>query len=455
MELKAGKARQRHQHQQVQHNDLAMPTPNNSANNHPTGAREKVLPSLSSRPDPQGTPPLPVLADGDVPQPSPASTSSVAAAGEHVRETSFHDLQGGLKYNDEQYLVKTAIPAVVTAEPLYANNKPEHYAVSDAFPSASAGAAGAEGASGSDDLLLGAATGLSQRDVAVSKQAEEQLEQERRDRELAARLQRQLSYTDETHADAKRALEARDLEVAKRLQEKEKARLKRAKERARQKKLERQMMEGETLGATANAASPGSAVESGPQSPHSRTDSRTSNHNNSNSHHQQQPQHQRQNSGSRAGSRLSRSSADRVEDSLGISDNHESRQQQSHHHRQQSVDGGVESQQQQHSPDFPVPARRPYMNRSAIDRHQFGASGRDGGAPPEEPTYENLLKVSPSQNQHSHIQKKQQQHHHLPGDPLLLPTPPYMPMQQSSSKKSSSMEKRLNKKKEKEGCKQQ
>ena len=37
-------------------------------------------------------------------------------------------------------------------------------------------------------LLLGAA-GLSQKDVALSRRAEEQLEQERRDAELAARLQ--------------------------------------------------------------------------------------------------------------------------------------------------------------------------------------------------------------------------------------------------------------------------
>ena len=35
------------------------------------------------------------------------------------------------------------------------------------------------------------------------------------------------------------------------------------------------------------------------------------------------------------------------------------------------------------------------------------------------------------------------------------PVPPYMPMQQLASKKSTSLEKRINKKKEKEGCKQQ
>ena len=41
-------------------------------------------------------------------------------------------VRNGVKYNDEQYLVKLARPADVIAEPLYANNKPEHYAVSNA-----------------------------------------------------------------------------------------------------------------------------------------------------------------------------------------------------------------------------------------------------------------------------------------------------------------------------------
>ena len=43
-------------------------------------------------------------------------------------------VRGGIKYNDEQYLVKLARPAVVTSEPLYANNHPEHYAVSTKYP---------------------------------------------------------------------------------------------------------------------------------------------------------------------------------------------------------------------------------------------------------------------------------------------------------------------------------
>ena len=43
-------------------------------------------------------------------------------------------VRGGIKYNDEQYLVKLARPAVVTSEPVYANNHPEHYAVSTKYP---------------------------------------------------------------------------------------------------------------------------------------------------------------------------------------------------------------------------------------------------------------------------------------------------------------------------------
>ena len=39
------------------------------------------------------------------------------------QDLSFHDLQGGLQYNDEQYQVKLARLAVVTDEPLYANQR--------------------------------------------------------------------------------------------------------------------------------------------------------------------------------------------------------------------------------------------------------------------------------------------------------------------------------------------
>ena len=39
-----------------------------------------------------------------------------------TRDTTFHDLGGGLQYNDDQYLVQVARPAMVTDEPVYMNN---------------------------------------------------------------------------------------------------------------------------------------------------------------------------------------------------------------------------------------------------------------------------------------------------------------------------------------------
>lgn len=50
-------------------------------------------------------------------------------------------------------------------------------------------------------------TGLSQRDLALSKRAEEQLEQERRDGELARRLQQQLNMEEPESEDAKYVVE--------------------------------------------------------------------------------------------------------------------------------------------------------------------------------------------------------------------------------------------------------
>ena len=38
------------------------------------------------------------------------------------RDLTFHDLGGGLQYNDDQYLVQVARPAMVTDEPVYMNN---------------------------------------------------------------------------------------------------------------------------------------------------------------------------------------------------------------------------------------------------------------------------------------------------------------------------------------------
>jgi len=62
-----------------------------------------------------GTPPLPVMANGDVPEEDDDSPRQIV-------------------YNDEQYQVKLARPALIKDEPVYANNKPEHYAVSQKYP---------------------------------------------------------------------------------------------------------------------------------------------------------------------------------------------------------------------------------------------------------------------------------------------------------------------------------
>ena len=70
-----------------------------------------------------GTPPLPIMADGDVP-------GMMEAA---------EDLPRQIVYNDEQYQVKLARPALIRDEPVYANNKPEHYAVSAKYPGGAIG----------------------------------------------------------------------------------------------------------------------------------------------------------------------------------------------------------------------------------------------------------------------------------------------------------------------------
>ena len=104
--------------------------------------------------------------------------------------------------------------------------------------------------------------GLSQRDVVLSRRAEEQLEQEKHDEELARRLQEQIDLGESE--DARLAVEAQDLEYAKMLQAKEKAKIKRAKERSKQKKLLQQQQENAEGGAVA--------------APGPRADSRTSRH---------------------------------------------------------------------------------------------------------------------------------------------------------------------------------
>ena len=186
-----------------------------------------------------GTPPLPVL-NGDVPE-------------------ATNEVPRRIVYNDEQYQVKLARPALVKDEPVYANNKPEHYAVSGKYPGGAISKIPAVSPRRSflsqdhtdHDNVVGLA-GLSQKDLVLSKRAEEQLEQEKRDEILAKRLQEQLEMEGDTDTFVQ---EAQDLEYAKMLHEKEKAKIKRAKERKRQKKLLEQQQQQESQGSSPDGPS--------------------------------------------------------------------------------------------------------------------------------------------------------------------------------------------------------
>ena len=196
-----------------------------------------------------GTPPLPVMANGDVPDEDDDSPRQIV-------------------YNDEQYQVKLARPALIKDEPVYANNKPEHYAVSQKYPGGAIAKvpmtsprrrAFMNSSSENEENVVSLA-GLSQRDVVLSRRAEEQIEMEKHDQELARRLQSQIDFVESE--DSKMAREAQDLEYAKMVHAKEKAKLKRAKERSRQKKLLQQQENPEVGGAGALAASTGPRTES-------------------------------------------------------------------------------------------------------------------------------------------------------------------------------------------------
>ena len=97
--------------------------------------------------------------------------------------------------------------------------------------------------------------GLSQRDLVLSQRAEAQLEQQKRDEELAKRLQEQLEF--EEDEDARLAREAQDLEYAKMIHEKDKAKLKRAKERKKLKKQQEQQHSNESQNRTESRTSGG------------------------------------------------------------------------------------------------------------------------------------------------------------------------------------------------------
>lgn len=106
-----------------------------------------------------------------------------------------------------------------------------------------------------------------------------------------------------------------------------------------------------------------------------------------------------------------------------------------------------------------LPARRPYMNREVLETRDFTSSKEEIA----EPQYENLppkgaaaaaaAAMVPVPRPRSRAEAMAAKDITTANDDT--PVPPYMPMQQSASRKSSSMEKRINRKKEKEGCKQQ
>ena len=179
----------------------------------------------------------------------------------------------------------------MTCEPLYANNHPEHYAVSTKYPFAhdaerqngairkcknyespltesieygtvSCTLNGAHGPEPVSGLLLDAA-GLSQKDLAISKKAEEQLIQERRDAELAKRLQEDLSFESnlDHNIEQKAAKEAEDFEYARALQEKEELKLLRAKERSKQRRKQREILQQQQPISLAGSENQNSTIE--------------------------------------------------------------------------------------------------------------------------------------------------------------------------------------------------
>ncbi|XP_040563341.1 uncharacterized protein [Lepeophtheirus salmonis] len=112
-----------------------------------------------------------------------------------------------VKYNDNEYKVELARPAMIQDdEPIYENTS-----------------RGAGMIQASDSVFQA----LSYSDIASSRKAEEILKQEQEDEKLAKRLQSSENSFDET----------KDYKYALRLQEKERAKIARAKERSRIKKL--------------------------------------------------------------------------------------------------------------------------------------------------------------------------------------------------------------------------
>ena len=341
-------------------------------NHRPKVPQPGVKPLVPLEPPPSRTPPLPVLANGDVP----------------TQDDVLPHVRGGVKYNDDQYLVKLARPAVVTAEPVYANNKPEHYAVSNKDL--------ADGGLRSEQmstLLLGAA-GLSQKDVALSKRAEEQLEQERRDARLARMLQdeEQVSHIRQDSNE----IEAKDFEYALELQEREKAKLKRAKERAKEKRRLKRLQEEQAQAAATEEERPQS--QTGGTSP--------------------QPAQQT-------------------------------------HRTPPKLPPEVESPDVKPPARKPYMNTQAIDAHQSEFASTDEDKEKEAEEEEQEPRYANVGQpvINLHQDSFGQVTKVSSRRPNVDDEGQIIP--PYMPMQQQSSKKSHSLEKRIKKKKEKEGCKQQ
>ena len=235
-------------------------------------------------------------------------------------DLSYHDLGGGIQYQDEEYQVKVARPAHITEEPLYMNERREVgeadlWGRSETFQigasnswarekeaekellrtrleargflghgestshntstettgtvttggrsttsrtstsrssvasnTSDLGACGGAPVPAAPDDFLGPQSLLSPEELKAAEAAEREFEQERRDSELARRLQEQLAGAEAGEDEDQRlAREAQDREFAKVLQEREKAKARRAKEKARARKLERQREREEAI----------------------------------------------------------------------------------------------------------------------------------------------------------------------------------------------------------------
>ena len=98
------------QHQQMHHHSHHHQQQHPNAQRHPLVPQPRgVVNHHFSSPSPSTTPPLPVMSNGDVPTASHPPKNDFAS---HQMKNDLDDVlphvRGGLRYNDEQYLVKLA-----------------------------------------------------------------------------------------------------------------------------------------------------------------------------------------------------------------------------------------------------------------------------------------------------------------------------------------------------------